>query len=624
MPYKASEIPSGTENVPSHGQAIYRSAFNSSHASGKSEEIAHATAWSAVKRIYKKKGERWVRKTAVDGASIEWLSRDGDRTMRDKEFSAEKREKLAKSGAAMPHGGYPIEGEADLKRAIQAFGRAKNKSATKAHIKKRAAALGKTNLLPENWDGLPAWASFDSAKMWILTEDGKACPDCGGDGIDDDEDDKLCKTCGGEGYVGLPASLEDRRKPPDDEDEDDDGDDIEDGMRTRQCDSVNLIVDSGSVRKSQDGYLVASAKIARTGIQLYDGSELGRPDMGMVRVYRPPEEVFSKKAMRSLAHKPITLDHPPQMVDANNWEKYAIGHIGDEVTRDGDTVRVPMLIMDGKAISAYERDGMKQLSVGYTTELKWGKGETPNGEAYDAMQTAIRGNHLAVVPAARGGARLALGDDNRKGAKSMVTVLIDGRLVEFDSETAASHVQAHIVALQKQIDAKKKNGNGNDDDADEEQESEKKERGEKDAAFAAMKGENAVLKKQLEDALAKTDQKIIDAQVKEKIDLLVKADALMDGKGQFDGKDAAQIRREVVMAKMGDAGKDLSDAEMVGAFKYLAANVKPRTGTDRLADSLSLLNQGGGDQNDPRAIKDAAYAAYVNRLGVAWKKSASA
>jgi hypothetical protein len=52
---------------------------------------------------------------------------------------------------AMPDGSYPIRDVGDLKNAIQAFGRAKNKPATKKHIKKRARALSCADLLPANW-----------------------------------------------------------------------------------------------------------------------------------------------------------------------------------------------------------------------------------------------------------------------------------------------------------------------------------------------------------------------------------------------------------------------------------------------------------------------------------------
>ncbi|MBP1845913.1 hypothetical protein J2046_004187 [Rhizobium petrolearium] len=52
------------------------------------------------------------------------------------------------------------------------------------------------------------------------------------------------------------------------------------------------------LRRTQDGYLVADARVARTGIQLYTGPEVdpenkhGFRDKAVVRVYRPEEEVF--------------------------------------------------------------------------------------------------------------------------------------------------------------------------------------------------------------------------------------------------------------------------------------------------------------------------------------------
>ena len=68
-----------------------------------------------------------------------------------REFSDERRMQLAEEGMALPDGSYPIVTEADLRNAIQAFGRAKDKEAAKAHIKKRAREMGKEELIPENW-----------------------------------------------------------------------------------------------------------------------------------------------------------------------------------------------------------------------------------------------------------------------------------------------------------------------------------------------------------------------------------------------------------------------------------------------------------------------------------------
>jgi len=66
-------------------------------------------------------------------------------------YSDDDREKMAEDGLALPDGSYPIKDEDDLRNAIQAFGRAKDKDKAKAHIMKRAADLSMEELIPEKW-----------------------------------------------------------------------------------------------------------------------------------------------------------------------------------------------------------------------------------------------------------------------------------------------------------------------------------------------------------------------------------------------------------------------------------------------------------------------------------------
>lgn len=65
--------------------------------------------------------------------------------------SPAKRKKAASDGHALKDGSFPINTEDDLNKAIKAVGRAKNPGAAKAHIKKRARALGKADLIPDTW-----------------------------------------------------------------------------------------------------------------------------------------------------------------------------------------------------------------------------------------------------------------------------------------------------------------------------------------------------------------------------------------------------------------------------------------------------------------------------------------
>lgn len=66
-------------------------------------------------------------------------------------FSAKERKTAASSGKAMGDGSFPIKSKQDLLNAITAYGRAKDKARAKAHIIKRARALGLTSLLPNGW-----------------------------------------------------------------------------------------------------------------------------------------------------------------------------------------------------------------------------------------------------------------------------------------------------------------------------------------------------------------------------------------------------------------------------------------------------------------------------------------
>lgn len=67
----------------------------------------------------------------------------------DKQFTADQRREFARSGVAMRDGSFPIRNVVDLRNAIQAFGRAGNKSAAARHIQRRANALGLARFLPE-------------------------------------------------------------------------------------------------------------------------------------------------------------------------------------------------------------------------------------------------------------------------------------------------------------------------------------------------------------------------------------------------------------------------------------------------------------------------------------------
>jgi hypothetical protein len=66
-------------------------------------------------------------------------------------IDTETREDYASKGWAMKDGSFPIKDKKDLRNAIRAYGRAKDKDAAKKHIKKRARAIGAWDEIPESW-----------------------------------------------------------------------------------------------------------------------------------------------------------------------------------------------------------------------------------------------------------------------------------------------------------------------------------------------------------------------------------------------------------------------------------------------------------------------------------------
>lgn len=209
----------------------------------------------------------------------------------------------------------------------------------------------------------------------------------------------------------------------------------------------------GSVVKTAQGYLATEALTVRTGIQDYLGSEVGMPEKAIVRVYRPAEEVFNKDSLRSFAHLPLTLDHPPGGVDAETWKERAVGEVSTDVIRDGERIKFALIVKDSKAIKEIEDSSRRELSAGYTCDLDPTPGTTPDGQPYDMVQRNIRGNHVAIVRKGRAGADFRIGDaaswvapvaDNEgatrrsQGAEDMdfVTLVIDGKPVRVAKDDA--------------------------------------------------------------------------------------------------------------------------------------------------------------------------------------------
>lgn len=372
---------------------------------------------------------------------------------------------------------------------------------------------------------------------------------------------------------------------------------------------MQRFLDSATVsgfKKTQEGYLVADALTARTGIQAYAGYEVGRPDLQVVNVYRPAEEVFSKDSLQSYSHVPVTDDHPTVAVDSANWKDLAKGEVSTDVLRDGERLRIPLVLKDQAIIDKVE-SGKRELSVGYSCTLDWAGGTTPDGLTYDAVQREIRANHVAVVKKGRAGSEFRIGDSAANwGAAPIVndhrespmprTIVFDGISIEVTDQAAQA-----IDKLQKQLA----------DKASEMSTSAVAHA----AAMTAKDAEIGELKIKLADAEKKAPtpetlnkmiaDRLVLVGVAGKIAKDLKVETLSD----------ADIRREVVKAKYGeDMVKDASDDMVAGMFKTVAKDADVQT--DPLRQAF-IQNDSAAKQ--PTVTVDHAQGEYEKRLQDAWK-----
>jgi hypothetical protein len=374
--------------------------------------------------------------------------------------------------------------------------------------------------------------------------------------------------------------------------------------------------------RTRDGYLRVTAKVARTGVQDYLGREVDPEGKHfaadqVVKVYRPPEEVFAVDSVASFIGRPITDDHPVVPVTAKNWRELSRGVIGGAV-KDGEWLRFDLALMDAELIDKVDA-GKRELSNGYSADLSIEDGTAPDGTAYQAVQRNIRGNHVAVVDRARAGSEARIADGGNKifadcdfapviliadAAQEQSTMkdflTLDGLKVDL---TDADAVKAAFAKLQ-QVAADANTA---------------KDKALTDVATlttdkAALEAKVATLETQLKDA-ALTPAKLREA-ARAYAEVCDKAKAL--GVTVTDEMDEAAIQKAVVSAKIGDAAKGWNEAQIAASFATLTKDVKADAGTT----GVQPLGRPRSVNDGAAAVADAR-AARLSRLETSYRPQAA-
>ena len=465
------------------------------------------------------------------------------------------------------------------------------------------------------------------------------CPECGADM----DPKNPCPDCGHE--IGAPKPSVDGIKPPKVEEEDLKPNEGKDGCGAK---GKKAKVDGESVATTRIDYwgdLNASATMSEPLTKTESGSLTGKAAIFGVGVYRymgadgkvtsefrPPEEVFSEETLDSYELVPLTNNHPPEKVTPENYKKYAVGNLGEEIENDAYNAYAELVIHDATAIAAVEA-GRTGLSGGYSCNvvtsgtvkypiMGWNDDYTEkvvkayttynvpgnfNGTPYDAIQTQIRGNHVAIVDIPRGGDALHMrfdGDDvgvgirvpgtqttptQTKETESMKKIKLDGQTQEHEvPEAVAIHIdglEASVANLTKEkADAESKVAAAN-------------------AAVEAMKADADNLKAS------------IPAKVQEGISARLALVAKVDGlKVEVKHEDSEEtIKAAVVKAAMPNVNLDGADATKLDAYFEAACTVLGGRHAD--SGAHAQLQQLHGDGVKPEDKVDGSdWGAYQDSL----------
>lgn len=360
--------------------------------------------------------------------------------------------------------------------------------------------------------------------------------------------------------------------------------------------------------RTAEGFLRGRAVVTNVGVFTYRNAD------GTVHTeLRLPEEVFADASLDSLKMKPLTNNHPTELVTPENIKQYQVGSLGDnpgtttqlkswdgynrrEELTDGYHVAIDMCITEENAINDVI-NGKRALSCGYTCDLeKAADGAKWCGVEYDYIQRNIRYNHVAIVDSARAGDEAKIRMDsgawvldsnnniNKGGNELMKTIKLDG--VEYQAEAP---VIAALTKAQERADKAEKDLETFKTDlskitADRDTQKDRADKAEKDL-------------KDLKDA--GPDQTRIDQAVDAKIRLLKGAN-LAKVEIKADMKDV-DVRKAVIQAVFPSANLDGKDeiyvqARFDGAMEVLEEAAKNDTTTQVLVGGQPL--PAGDNRND--------------------------
>ena len=182
--------------------------------------------------------------------------------------------------------------------------------------------------------------------------------------------------------------------------------------------------------KDSHGYLICTdCVMARTGKQTYTRDDcFSDGNYTEIEVDRPEEEVFDSKALASFENVPVTIEHPDNNVDPDNYNSLSVGYVRDikkGIYEGKPVMKGTIVLTDAEAIEKVESGELINLSCGYNCDVV---------DCDRPYQSNIRGNHLALCEVPRAGITHICDSKKAKDSKLKVTLSTNDFNDEFTYE----------------------------------------------------------------------------------------------------------------------------------------------------------------------------------------------
>ena len=334
---------------------------------------------------------------------------------------------------------------------------------------------------------------------------------------------------------------------------------------------------SSEHHRTPQGFLRVKAKLTKTGVFTYDQH----------REYRPDTEVFRADSLASLKGAPVTDLHPSEsgaeaFLTAANAKTHMVG-LTESIERDGDYLKGSLIIFHEDIIKAIERGERKEISLGYQCQLDRTPGEI-NGESYDAVQTNIVVNHVALGPKGwgRAGPDCAIHTDSN----TTITGPIMSETIRLDGVDVALNI-ANITNLFS----------------------------EKQRQYQELAGRFDALSQELEKTQAAKaeleDPKVVEAKVQSRLKLVEQCRSLLGPDFRPDGKTDDEFKLELIKHFSPDLDLSSKDQSYLdGMFEAICGLKAQRN--DSLANTQKAIHY------DSQSQANRAYEKWVEQSAKMW------